>query len=326
MKRSKGYPSVPRQPKLQTEHSTSEGSVRAYHHEYTHHYGLPAYHSQQAVEGNSVRDSRDEVPFDKYREQQIQDHGMYKDYEEVPFDHFPYVSEYHFQHGARYTGYYYYNDMRALPHWNYGDQGYHAPPQYTAITHRSFEESHEQRRNHNPPEKQAHGTIAGSVASRTAPLFMACDVESLSEYQCLIRKQIELFSATTSDIELTVQGRNRHIEAGQVGVRCRHCADLPIKKRARGAVYYPSKLGCIYQAAQNMASVHLTKHCTRVPSYIRTELLKKDRKSSAGSGKEYWALGASTLGVVEADGRLWFGSNMVPFTSSQEFGHYGQQH
>ena len=70
-----------------------------------------------------------------------------------------------------------------------------------------------------------------------------------------------------------------------------------------------------------MASVHLTKHCTRVPSYIRTELLKKDRKSSAGSGKEYWAVGARTAGVVEVDGRLWFGDN-VPLTN-HGYGHYG---
>lgn len=83
--------------------------------------------------------------------------------------------------------------------------------------------------------------------SVTTLLFMACDAEQLSEYQCLIRKQIELFSATYVDIQMTVQGRNRKIDAGQVGVRCRHCADIPIKKRARGAVYYPSKLSCIYQ-------------------------------------------------------------------------------
>jgi hypothetical protein len=145
--------------------------------------------------------------------------------------------------------------------------------------------------------------------STTTSLYLACDAESLSEYQCLIRKQIELFSATYSDIEMTVQGRNRKIHAGQVGVRCRHCADIPIKKRARGAVYYPSKLSCIYQAAQNMSSVHLVKHCTRVPASIRAELMKKDRKSSAGSGKEYWAVGARSMGIIEIDGRLWYESD-----------------
>lgn len=58
-----------------------------------------------------------------------------------------------------------------------------------------------------------------------------------------------------------------------------------------------------------MASVHLVKHCTRVPAYIRMELLKKDRKSSAGSGKEYWAVGARSMGIVEIDGRLWYESD-----------------
>lgn len=149
--------------------------------------------------------------------------------------------------------------------------------------------------------------------SKSTSLFIACDAESLSEYQCLIRKQVEFFSATYLDIEMTVQGRNRKIHAGQVGVRCRHCADIPIKKRARGAVYYPSKLSCVYQAAQNMASVHLVKHCTRVPESIRAELMKKDRKSSAGSGKDYWAVGARSVGIIEIDGRLWYESDAPNF-------------
>lgn len=70
------------------------------------------------------------------------------------------------------------------------------------------------------------------------PIFMDFDVETLTEYQCLLRKQIELFEAGPEDIKASAQGRNNPILLGQVGIRCRHCTQLPLKCRPRGAVYY----------------------------------------------------------------------------------------
>jgi hypothetical protein len=137
-------------------------------------------------------------------------------------------------------------------------------------------------------------------------IYMSCDDDSLSEYQCLVRKQIELFEARREDVDSNAQGRNRPIVMGQVGIRCRHCTMLPPKHRARGAIYYPAKLYGLYQAAQNMASSHLCEHCQHVPPDIRAELLLKlrDRKSSAGGGKKYWADGVRILGVFEDEDGL----------------------
>ncbi|GAX24041.1 hypothetical protein FisN_26Lh112 [Fistulifera solaris] len=140
------------------------------------------------------------------------------------------------------------------------------------------------------------------------PLYLPCDEATLSAYQCLVRQQIEFFAASPMDVEQTIQGRNKKIEPGQVGIRCRHCKHIPIKRRARGAMYYPSKLSCIYQMAQNMASVHTSQACEHVPTYIREQMEHSisDRKSLAGSGKEYWATGARSVGVTEQNGRLMF--------------------
>jgi hypothetical protein len=136
-------------------------------------------------------------------------------------------------------------------------------------------------------------------------IYMSCDDDSLSEYQCLVRKQIELFEARREDVDSNAQGRNRPIVMGQVGIRCRHCTMLPPKHRARGAIYYPAKLYGLYQAAQNMASSHLCEHCQHVPRDVRAELLKlRDRKSSAGGGKKYWADGVRILGVFEDEDGL----------------------
>jgi hypothetical protein len=54
-------------------------------------------------------------------------------------------------------------------------------------------------------------------------LYMSCDDDSLSAYQCMVRRQIEIFEARTEDVESNAQGRNKPIVLGQVGIRCRHC-------------------------------------------------------------------------------------------------------
>jgi hypothetical protein len=153
------------------------------------------------------------------------------------------------------------------------------------------------------------GSADANVTGRPpSALYMTCDNDSLSEYQCVVRKQIELFEARREDVESNAQGRNRPIVMGQVGIRCRHCTMLPPKHRARGAIYYPAKLHGLYQAAQNMASSHLCEHCQHVPTDIRAELVKlRDRKSSAGGGKKYWADGVRVLGVLEDTDGLRFG-------------------
>lgn len=138
-------------------------------------------------------------------------------------------------------------------------------------------------------------------------LSVSCDDEILSEYQSLARKQIEIFEAREEDVESNAQGRNRPIVMGQVGIRCRHCVMLPPKHRARGAVYYPAKLQGLYQAAQNMASGHLCKLCPNLPTELRTRLVKlKEKKSSTGGGKVYWADAARVLGVCEDSDGLKF--------------------
>lgn len=146
---------------------------------------------------------------------------------------------------------------------------------------------------------------------RTLSLFLSVDEENLSTYQCLVRKQIELFEATQDELEANAQGRNKPILRGQVGIRCRHCGVLPVEKRKKGAVYFPSQLVGLYQTAQNMANSHLLKNCSNIPRDVREDLIRlrevrKAHKSGAGGGREYWANGLRVQGVVEFDRRLRF--------------------
>jgi hypothetical protein len=138
------------------------------------------------------------------------------------------------------------------------------------------------------------------VNPNAVTLYTPEDDQSLSQYQCVVRKQIELFEAGPIDVDTNAQGRNKPIMLGQVGIRCLHCSMIHPKRRSRGGTYYPSKFNGFYQAAQNMASGHLCEHCPHVPAPLRRQLLiLRERKSSAGGGKDYWAETIKALGVTE---------------------------
>eukprot|EP00934_Nitzschia_sp_Nitz4_P004038 Nitzschia sp. Nitz4//scaffold95_size97785//60021//61599//NITZ4_004672-RA/size97785-augustus-gene-0.109-mRNA-1//-1//CDS//3329560487//4028//frame0 len=151
-----------------------------------------------------------------------------------------------------------------------------------------------------PAGEQNVNVPSGRKHSLPIPLFLDYDVETLTEYQCLLRQQIELFEAGPEDIKASAQGRNNPILLGQVGIRCRHCTQLPLKCRPRGAVYYSRTIDGLYQVAQNMSKLHFCKTCNQIPAETRAKLatLQKVNRRAAG-GKEYWSEGLRVLGVYE---------------------------
>ena len=145
--------------------------------------------------------------------------------------------------------------------------------------------------------------------SQTVPMQSDTDVHHLSKYQCLIRQQLEFFAAKPENAMFSVQGRKKPIRIGQVGIQCRHCCHLPHRTRGRGAVYYPVNLAGVYQAVQNMATVHLNQHCSEISDEVRTELKllrgKRDESTSTG-GKYYWTSKCEDVGVVEEFDGIFF--------------------
>lgn len=81
---------------------------------------------------------------------------------------------------------------------------------------------------------------------RAIVLFMQLGGLRLSPFQCLARKQIELFEATEEDVQLGSRGRNNPIVVGQVGIRCVHCAKLPASAHKRGNSCFPTKFDRVY--------------------------------------------------------------------------------
>ena len=111
----------------------------------------------------------------------------------------------------------------------------------TQTSSSNFEDSKPLARPSQPVSAFATGVKTKGLAGRLPiTLYLTCDDDNLSEHQCLLRKQIELFEATENDIYANAQGRNKPIVLGQVGIRCKHCSQWP--NRGRGAVFYPSSL------------------------------------------------------------------------------------
>jgi hypothetical protein len=139
---------------------------------------------------------------------------------------------------------------------------------------------------------------------RSLPVTIArpSDAHKLTEYQCLLRQQMEVFEAEIKDVETHMRGRNKPITVGQVGIRCRHCAHLPVRRRQKGAVYFPSTKHGLYQAAQNMATAHMPV-CLELPTHTREMMLHLKATSSAGAGRRYWSHGATQLGLVDTADR-----------------------
>jgi hypothetical protein len=94
--------------------------------------------------------------------------------------------------------------------------------------------------------------VRRNITGRCFSLYIESDERNLSHYQCLARKQIEIFESTSDDANTNAQGRNRPILPGQVGIRCRHCAKAPPKQRKTGSVYYPNRV---------------RKFCSKMPSH-----------------------------------------------------------
>jgi hypothetical protein len=164
-----------------------------------------------------------------------------------------------------------------------------------------------------PFTSQNHlSVISGeNVIPESLPIALSLpeDTKKLSPLQVLLRQQIEIFAASEDDLMTHARGRNKPITLKQVGIRCRHCASLPLKRQKRGAVYFPFTLLGIYQAAQNMASSHFIQdNCSEISSEIRLKLLEFNlgSKSAVGLGKYYWANLARTQGLFDTDHGIRF--------------------
>jgi hypothetical protein len=149
------------------------------------------------------------------------------------------------------------------------------------------------------------------------PQVLATPKDNLkvSTVQVLLRQQIEVFQATQDDVTTHTRGRNKPVAMRQVGIRCRHCAHLPVMRRQKGSTYFPASTLGIYQAAQNMSTTHIQCGlCPEMPQNIKDQFvnLLAVKMSNSGAGRPYWAESARQMGLVDTEEGIFFIRDLPP--------------
>jgi hypothetical protein len=141
-------------------------------------------------------------------------------------------------------------------------------------------------------------------------------LSKLSDLQLLLRRQIEVFHASADDMSTHTRGRNKPIIMGKIGIRCRHCAHIPVGKRQKGSTYFPATILGLYQAAQNMSTIHLQCGlCSEMPVGLKQQfvyLISTKAASSGAGSRAFWARSAEKLGLADTDDGIRFVRDLLP--------------
>lgn len=144
----------------------------------------------------------------------------------------------------------------------------------------------------------------GAAPSNKGPLILLAQPQdriSLSETLCTIRENIEVFTATSVDVEAPAPGRKRPVVVGQVGLRCIHCRHTTHSSdRVKRAVCFPSSIKRIYRTVIDMKLDHF-QFCKFVPIELKTRLeeLKAINTRSTGTTMQYFVKAAKKMGMVD---------------------------
>mmetsp|Transcript_3910 Transcript_3910/g.7452 ORF Transcript_3910/g.7452 Transcript_3910/m.7452 type:complete len:770 (-) Transcript_3910:242-2551(-) len=151
---------------------------------------------------------------------------------------------------------------------------------------------------------------------RVTLLAVPEDSSALNELQCFIRQNVEVFSASASDVDECLAARKR-IAPGQVGMRCMHCAHKPLPERAEQAVSYPPSVSNIYQRVLIMGQVHFEACPSVPPDVVETFRALKTSTSRVRFSRKYWIQAAEKIGLMDSEDGIQFKEGM-PMVGGQD--------
>ncbi len=125
------------------------------------------------------------------------------------------------------------------------------------------------------------------------------DKDWLSDMDCYVRKNIEVFTSTQYDVKDAAADRKYPIKVGQVGIRCVHCAKTPAGARS-AAVSYPYSISGIYESVREFQRMHL-ETCLNVPKDTKQASVKFGGGSASLSSvlRRYYVQAARALGLFD---------------------------
>jgi hypothetical protein len=167
----------------------------------------------------------------------------------------------------------------------------------------------------------AAGTQSGppSPSSRVL-LAIPDDKEWLSDMDCFIRKQLEVFCANDDDVATAQSDRKYPVHNGQVGIRCIHCSISKTGSGATGtAVAFPFAISGIYESVREFQRLHLDS-CENLPGTTKAKLAAFKGSSSLSSVlRKYYVLAAKALGLQDTREGIRSGGESIPLGSQAAF-------
>jgi hypothetical protein len=169
-----------------------------------------------------------------------------------------------------------------------------------------------------PPTLTAAETLkkAVTVSSREklerVLLAVAQDKDWLSDLDCFIREQVEVFCANSTDVNNAAEQVS--VTLGQVGLRCIHCAKS--QEGAHGnAILYPHSVSGIYESVRELHRLHL-HDCPHLPIQLKSKMSKMTGSTSLSSVlRRYYVQAAGALGLFDSDeGGVRAGGRVIPMS------------
>lgn len=158
---------------------------------------------------------------------------------------------------------------------------------------------------------------ASSPEKERVRLALPQDKDWLSDMDCFVRNNVEIFSATENDLIVSKTDKKYPIKLGQVGLRCIHCAGSGMGAR-REAVMYPYSVSGIYESVRDFQKLHLD-YCPHLPPDLKGAMSKLTRGCSSLSSvlRRYYVQAARALGLFDSeDGGIRAGGTVIPMISS----------
>ena len=150
-------------------------------------------------------------------------------------------------------------------------------------------------------------------------ILLAIDEDKswLSDMDCFVRSNLELFCATKYDIEFAESDRKYPITEGQLGIRCIHCAVS--RQGARGtSVSFPPFVNGIYESVREFHRVHLPS-CPNLPEKCKEKLSSLKGSSSLSSVlRRYYVEAAEALGIYDTDEGMRGGGEVKPIGRKED--------
>jgi len=130
-------------------------------------------------------------------------------------------------------------------------------------------------------------------------LAIGDDKNWLSDMDCFIRKQIEVFCATEEDVASAQADRKYPVKVRQVGIRCIHCSASAVGATGQ-AVSYPYTISGIYESVREFQRLHLDS-CENITEETQLKLHAFRGSSSLSSVlRKYYVSAARALGLQDS--------------------------